>query len=910
MTLLEMATARPAILIVIILVIGVVYFKAPGIANAGIEIIEGGAEEIGLPLSSPKILSITPSIESENSPLMIRWRMNNVGDTEMKKSGADYKIDFFYKEHEADANQHVCTAFAKGISREVSEQERKARDLGYKCDLDKGTNTASLEKISDNAASAGMYEMRLRFKKDGNNEFEGMLPRTFNFFTESYVEQIDSEFSGCGDSDTRNCNVAECKGMRISHDFRKGLAGGSGATNARDAIRAITENVIEDYDCVEEKRWNGDQWLVDIERGSCSPEEIDEINKKFSRVRLLMEADDLVSGQQIVSEDSYIDHLDILPEAKRNASAKTQFCSKPAYAHLLTLGWQAVGTIDRTNDIEAEIDRVLRHDVNTAITNFEADAVQAESRIDLSWDSIGQGNIGLYSMDASLRKHPEEQYESNRYEQVSSQTTQDKDATKMSFFPEEFGLHKFDIFVSGSGDGSTRQATDHIGVYTEEFVELMDRPEDGDVIFESGCVSAFGGHSPNDCTVIECKRNIINYDFPQQGGLIQAKNVIRDVSTEFRIENGITNDCGEIQNGVIFKTGSCTSSEIDALNTKVVKVRYEIMKNQVEAGLRQGWDLKDARDYAIDSTMSCAAGPGKVGFRNNVPNGAYATLQNLENPEWKPLGEFGRWRQKAVSELDTIPRMENLEAGFDEYGSISISWDILPESSHDTIKKGTYEIKQVHKVLDDEIRTETKTIDGSDRLGRVVESYATEILQPIGSHDFEIRFVDRLGSTLFVEEISAGRFGDDYIEFYAGGNDGCIDDGDFKLDDCDVVMQKKTMLQTHGPFGDSWSTDRAGKRTRLITAYDNYKSDVSTTQCEAVVESNLFFLKGNTCSSEDIDGIYKEYMELYTTNDYDCESPLGIEANAVCKVKKQTIETLQGLGWKDDRINKGWEDEI
>jgi hypothetical protein len=549
------------IALILIIVFFVVQAKIPGVANAGLETIDENAEELGINiLSFPEIQSITTSVQSDGS-IVVEWKLNRDAQELMDEDGSDYQIEFLYKKYlgsvAGDAITDVCTTWLKTI-----RKKKIVRD-NFDCSLDGTAKKAVLVKKENGnnfPTPAGQYVIRLSFKEDKDKNFKHEKQVDFNFFTEDYVELMDEEIEGCGSSDTRNCDVVECKGIRASIDLKEGLAGGSGATNARDAIRSMTNELMDEYDCVGTPEKEAGLYL-----DTCSPEEVDEFNKKFSRVRLLMEADNLVDDQKIVSEDSYIDHLDILPEAKRNALAKTQFCSRPAYQHLLILGWQPVGTLDRSDEIKAELEKVPR------IENLRVELINDE-KINLLWNILPEGSHATVENGHFEIKHVYRKWD--RTEILTENNDIDvpgRDQRKVreiySIPDQIIGKHEFEIKFVNEHGRTILEEDFSWGWFNDDYIETYKGGINGCITVGGSGFTSSRGDDPErlkDCDVYEQKIEELGAS-KRPGDREKVDNILAAIDSA-----GIGgSNCEYKGSGPnifgSYSINDCTSEEVDAI---------------------------------------------------------------------------------------------------------------------------------------------------------------------------------------------------------------------------------------------------------------------------------------------------------------------------------------------------------
>ncbi len=495
------------------------------------------------------------------------------------------------------------------------------------------------------------------------------------------------------------------------------------------------------------------------------------------------------------------------------------------------------------------------------------------------------------------------------------------------------GLHKVLISFEKKEDGKTLKGGKDLeppfAFYTEDYVELLDKPL-------LGCYDDFG-----NCNVFECKKNIINFYFenPQAPGALQwRKDLVVKISEEFRKEKGfgLGNGCGIFVPYVggkinLFGSDGCTPEDIDALNIKVARAR--LLEEAVET---TGQEVKSEDDYskrinmiglwkegAIATTMSCTRTWNK--FTTIKPKGAFSEIEKLG---WSKAGNFDQWEGKIKAELDRVlreevnPSIANLRADAFEGYKLGLSWGLAktPDGlvlGEKKVKEGSYKISHFHTRWAGAITTENQkterpkspySIKGEGSGGSIVTSFATDAGELTGKHEFEVSILDGKGNELAIAKAATGMFDDAYIETYKGSVEGgCVTKGLGKdptgLHECNVYAQKREEMKAlRTPAGKE-------KRDKVFAAMA--KAGVAAKCKYEATGVSLHYWLSEECTPEEVDRVWKNYLiEIGRADDYDCVKPLSSESDNVCRVKRQTVNSLTVKGWKDLRVNKGWEANV
>ncbi len=203
-----------------------------------------------------------------------------------------------------------------------------------------------------------------------------------------------------------------------------------------------------------------------------------------------------------------------------------------------------------------------------------------------------------------------------------------------------------------------------------------------------------------------------------------------------------------------------------------------------------------------------------------------------------------------------------------------------------------------------EISGKVKIEDGKNNVGLAgVHRFTLEVFLSSGdvdSKDAEIMIYD-----------------DAYVELFKGGLSECVTKGigadPVNLYECDVDAEKRDSLSALS------SGVGATRVDDVIAAYNN--APIDKTRCKYESSGFLILAKhwlSDECAPEEVDKVWQGYLKIIVkkysmgsfSDNYDCKKPFGGKTLNVCKVKRQVVMTLNGLGWKDLRKNKGWEANV
>lgn len=212
------------------------------------------------------------------------------------------------------------------------------------------------------------------------------------------------------------------------------------------------------------------------------------------RARLLETAYS-ASGNTIVSEDKYIGQLDKLDAWKKTAVKYTMSCAVPlnrfittdpkgAYSEFEKLGWQRFpetgGFNEWENKVNAELDRVLRDELNPAIANLRAE-VSPSKAIALKWDVIGYGNIDHYEVEHCWRKYARDKHfvsdagdvELAGEESLCDPVNKRPNDVNFAIVPAgaPAGMHSFVLKAVKKGGGEITEEL-KVGFFVNDYIEL------------------------------------------------------------------------------------------------------------------------------------------------------------------------------------------------------------------------------------------------------------------------------------------------------------------------------------------------------------------------------------------------------------------------------------------------------
>jgi len=517
-------------------------------------------------------------------------------------------------------------------------------------------------------------------------------------------------------------------------------------------------------------------------------------------------------------------------------------------------------------------------------------------------------------------------------------TLQDHDGrvpkTGAKIEPVSPGYNVFTLsVVTKKGEDMRRDVTANL--YNEKYLEEFDSTIDGCTDGRRTSSGAARIFLPEDfgldlkgCNVMECKRVSNRVD----GGpacFASARTVMKEVSIKFRnlhIRNPRANSCGRYHESTgardeaFIDLSSCSDTKVgnfSLMASRIYLMYYACKEGATLLGAVNNLDdirllsetaIQNARTEAHKRATACVNGISDIGG----VQGMIGLKQHLKDLGFQRFGGFNR-DDDVNKEFDEVidnlpPTIADIRADAYNDRHIGVTWTVYVGS--DIIKSGSYKITQFIKRWERGETTENQKLEQPEKiLSGTPTSFNTDPGQLTGRHYFEVRMYegpDATESELFFAEAATGLFDDAYVETAKGGITGCVTKGDpTRLHECNVDAQKREELKAlRTPSG-------RDKRERVFAAFS--KANVETDQCEysatglAVINYGL----KTQCTPEEVDRIWMHYLiDNGNADDYDCVLSLSSEASSVCIVKRQLVETLTKLGWKDLRTNKGWEQSI
>lgn len=481
----------------------------------------------------------------------------------------------------------------------------------------------------------------------------------------------------------------------------------------------------------------------------------------------------------------------------------------------------------------------------------------------------------------------------------------------------ETGLHRFTIqLISRGADGVERKVEQ--GYYTEEYVELLDKPI-------PGC----NDKDFAECNVIECKKKRINGQLMDMfsGGKTsrQFQDTISAMLSDLRGD-----DCVDVSN-LDFDFSLCDNIEDDAGN-KLVDVKKVIDDTNVKFARARMLHyahmqttnglygrvstendyanypdlLDDFKTEAKRQTFECTAGTASV--RTGVFKGAYAFLSSAPL-NWKGVPNslpINIWDKRVNDVLDKTlanvrPGISNVNAEVTNDKAIALSWSIpFGQLAFDRV-----EVKHYHKRWDNKESAENQRVLQSQREVLPTEPLplTTEPNQATGRHEFEMLVFGKEESEPLKATVATGLFDKSYLELYRG------DVEDKCGRECNVFQAKiDALLYSRSQFSQL-------RLSKLLAAYQKAtikdrkvcKYERGRTSDEAL---------STNCKTEEIDSVYLHYLREVLGNEqavkdiYNCvdgayaslsseqKSMLDIVPK-VCSTKNNLANTLAAMGWRD-----------
>lgn len=340
-----------------------------------------------------------------------------------------------------------------------------------------------------------------------------------------------------------------------------------------------------------------------------------------------------------------------------------------------------------------------------------------------------------------------------------------------------------------------------VGMFNEEYVELLDRPI-------KGCDAI----SFSNCNVFECKKARINdklyvIQFSVSAAVDKIVNELISSTCVKRNTNPKVVDALDF-------SGCTDKKDVDSFNTKFARVRMLILVNSISGATSENDyakfadGIEDYKKLATSDSLFCTQGPG----------GAYSHLKSLG---WVPLPSetsFDKWQNKIGSELDNVlsklrPAIASIvaAANIGGDGKVTLKWT-LP------IGKGTitkYELKlfQSPSAPKENKVSAVKKLPIGEFVVKQPGITDLEVKYPetgilpsdkMGTYWFTITAFDKDGAS-DTKDGTTGIYDSSYIEQYRdlkGVDDACGGD-------CDVAGKKENGL---GNDKLGWSTAPSGKK--------------------------------------------------------------------------------------------------
>lgn len=483
------------------------------------------------------------------------------------------------------------------------------------------------------------------------------------------------------------------------------------------------------------------------------------------------------------------------------------------------------------------------------------------------------------------------------------------------------GWYKFSAVLKKRGK-TVYQSETLMGFYTEDYVELLDKPI-------AGCNDPAYGN----CNVVECKKTLINTDLyhftaPNNIKFDLRAPVAQKISDEFRATPRTGYYCGRMEKppgqptGILVTEG-CTNDEIDELNKMVVRARLLEYANMVQPDVMSEDDygkyineLGSWKGKAVEMTMSCTQ---PSGWRH-APKGAYSELEKLGWLRVPERGGFNYWETEVRAMLDVVLKSK-VPPGI-EWFKVTPKPDMTFEASWKPTEVGINNIKsfQVRRAY-------SKFAKGIDLVKGVNNPESSLIFAEIqdpaarskalpkgdfGMHKYILSVIyvkDKENKVSDSKEYATGLFNDffpdSYLELYMGNFQKGYLKADF-LKDIVPDAKKKSVV---------------GKLNKKL------REKYPATTCELKESGDLENEKG--CSPEDLRELYRLAVfeavtfkgKEYALNVFTCKIPewrtlnpptrpkYYVSPSLICEAKDSLRQTLTGSAWlevtqadKDDAI--------
>ncbi len=525
--------AKGIIALIAILLIANFYGLPRKVANAGFETANKATEEIGLNdlISIPKIVSIALGVDDKKE-LAAYFTLNKDGEKIVKEG--DIKVIFSYKQLPDDALRSVCTAYRDQAQEENIKEEEIAHVKGFDCEIheihDGSTTTAILNnwiKGVKKPIQGGEYRATVSIRGKGDQNFgEDKQSLVYKFYTEDFVELLNLPISGCEGSFFSNCNVIECKKKMVNNAL------GTAPADIKVSLKKIMGE-LDSGNCITYDEVSGK-----VNFDACDPAGVDEFSKKFSRVLMLKNANEITGT--VKSEDGYASQVDKLGDFKSFAIYESLYCSRgpsgqwessvtpkaakgsPYGILALKYGWKPVPgeSFDkREKDTAKMIDDFLANINKPAIGMLKAESLD-NRQLSLSWEiPIGVNKVkeGSYKVSHFHTRWLNKLSDENQKVEFGKSpfvlpVKKDESSVLKSFkTPEDeaqlTGKHDFEVRLF-AGAGSTGAelflAKATTGFFDDAYIETYKGGVDGK------CVTKGLGKDPtslNECDVDAQKRS-------------------------------------------------------------------------------------------------------------------------------------------------------------------------------------------------------------------------------------------------------------------------------------------------------------------------------------------------------------------------------------------------------------------
>lgn len=474
------------------------------------------------------------------------------------------------------------------------------------------------------------------------------------------------------------------------------------------------------------------------------------------------------------------------------------------------------------------------------------------------------------------------------------------------------GEYSATVSIRGKGDKDFRESKESpvYKFYTEDYVELLDKPING----------CNGG---NNCNVIECKKTIMN----EAAATATAGPEVKRISKELALGTCVKYDPAK---ALKFDFSNCNKNQVDDFNTKVARLRMFIAASNTP-GLKKESEYSKYADkvaefekFGIDNSLACSRGEGNF-------KGAYGYLDSLG---WKAVGDLKNHENAIKAALDEFlafvyrPTITKLFAGVGTNNKqIALGWS-LPLGGN-TLTRYQLNIYHSNAALDVELayakQAGAKGIPvlqpqqpANDKVYFIYPFEGGGLTSAqMGAYWFELIAFDSNGESSRAES-HTGRYDNNYLELYRVSSKLNGVDATCKSD-CEVIGKKEAALENDNL---GWSNP-PGKTKKLQKTYvyiarcGNYVSQIdvprgrTTTTCPAVAgkfsESCQLDLlsKKILCTAEEINVLYKDvvtayYNDLVSLRPQSLQMPSKPDLNLLLSVDCNKPEGRQNKGWMDN----------